>query len=125
MNIISKIFGDRVKVLREKKKWTQDELANRINKPRSTVTNYESGRIPRDKDVISKLADVLETTSDYLIGRTDTPEQASENKEEALDLEELFKKPLLYKGKEIPAEDLDFFINLTARILSDLEKRKR
>jgi transcriptional regulator with XRE-family HTH domain len=119
-----KVFGDRVKELRINKNWTQEDLAKRINKPRSTVTNYENGRIPRDKLVMSNLADVLETTVDYLMGRTDRP-GLTDNKEEALDLEELFKKPLLYKGKEIPDEELDFFLNLADRILSDLERRKR
>lgn len=61
-------IGDRVKLLREKKGITQEELATLLGyKSKSSVTHIEKGRdIPRS--MVVKLADILGTTPAYLMG---------------------------------------------------------
>jgi transcriptional regulator with XRE-family HTH domain len=73
--------GNRVEELRKKKGWTQQELADRINKPRSTVSNYEKGRRP-PAETLSLLASVLGTSTDYLLGTTDNPDPINEIKKD-------------------------------------------
>lgn len=65
-------IGDRVKLLREKKGMTQEELAKKLGyKSKSSVTHIERGRdIPRS--MVVKLADILDTTPAYLMGWEDT-----------------------------------------------------
>ncbi len=41
---VYKLFGNRVKELRENRKITQEELANRVSLSRASITNIESGR---------------------------------------------------------------------------------
>ncbi len=64
-------IGDRVRLLREKKGMTQEELATQLGyKSKSSVTHIERGRdIPRS--MVAKLADILNTTPAYLMGWED------------------------------------------------------
>ena len=68
-------IGDRVKLLREQKGMTQEELATQLGyKSKSSVTHIERGRdIPRS--MVVKLADILDTTPAYLMGWEDEPEK--------------------------------------------------
>ncbi|EBH4261173.1 helix-turn-helix domain-containing protein [Listeria monocytogenes] len=55
--------------LRIKKSISQKELAKKINIDDSTMNKIEKGNRPiRDKE-LSKIADVLEVSTDYLLGR--------------------------------------------------------
>ena len=64
-------IGDRVKLLREQKGMTQEELATKLGyKSKSSVTHIEKGRdIPRS--MVVTLADILDTTPAYLMGWED------------------------------------------------------
>lgn len=47
-------FGTRIRKAREKKGWTREELANRVQQPVPTVTKYESQQLhPADETVKS------------------------------------------------------------------------
>jgi repressor LexA len=68
MNITSK----RMKNLRIKLKLTAKEVAEAVNKSQPTILRYESGKIDKiPTDIIDKLAIILRTTPEYLIGSTD------------------------------------------------------
>lgn len=77
--------GDRVRLLREKKGMTQEELATQLGyKSKSSVTHIENGRdIPRS--MVVKLADILDTSPAYLMGWSDINEQITDYKEQIND----------------------------------------
>ncbi len=63
-------MGQRIKMLREQHNLSQLELAKMLNISNSTLSQYENGaRTPSD-DIKVKLADILDVSIDYLIGRT-------------------------------------------------------
>lgn len=64
-------IGTRVKMLREQKGLTQEELAVKLGyKSKSSVAHIENGRdIPRS--MVVQLADILDTTPSYLMGWTE------------------------------------------------------
>lgn len=66
-------FSERVKILREKRGWTQQDLANKLQISRSSVANYESNRKAPREDTLIAMADLFNTSTDYLLGRTDEP----------------------------------------------------
>lgn len=71
------ILGERLKQLRGKK-YSQEELAELLNVHNNTISKWENGtQEPRAKR-LKKLAEILGTTSAYLIGETDNPEQQKE-----------------------------------------------
>ncbi len=65
--------GERIRILRNKKKLTQQNLANQINVSSQVISNWERGYTSPDYDDITKLADALEATADYLLGRSFLP----------------------------------------------------
>lgn len=70
-----KSFARRFKELRESHGYTQDELAEKLGIQRPTIAGYEStekNRIPRE-ETLHKIADLFNTSIDYLMGRTNDP----------------------------------------------------
>lgn len=67
------IFGDILKALREDKDLNQGELAKYMNVDRSTVGKWESNSSKPDYEKLIRLADYFNVTTDYLLGRTDRP----------------------------------------------------
>lgn len=61
----------RLKDLREDKDYTQQKVADYLACNRSAYSNYEMGIRSVPLEVLWKLADLYETSVDYLIGRTD------------------------------------------------------
>lgn len=59
----------RLKSSRKRKRLTQEELAKRVNTTKATISNYENGHSTPSNDMLLLLADVLETSTDYLLGR--------------------------------------------------------
>lgn len=61
-------MGVRISALLKNKRMTQKELAAKANITEAAVSHYIKGdRVPRSS-VLDKLAKVLETTPDYLLG---------------------------------------------------------
>lgn len=52
---------------------SQDDVAHALDMKRANVANYEAGRTTPPSDIIGRLADMLHTSADYLLGRTDNP----------------------------------------------------
>jgi len=59
--------GERIKELRTQKKLTQSDLAKAVGLTYIQVGRYETQKSNPSADVLSKLADALETTADYLM----------------------------------------------------------
>ena len=64
------ILSDRLKELRKKKGLTQKDLAEIIDVNRVTYTNWENGKRTPEPVKIVELATALDTTVDYLLGKT-------------------------------------------------------
>lgn len=64
------ILGDRLRELRESKGWSQKYVALKLGiKQSSTYANWEYGIRDPDTETLSKLADLFEVKTDYLLGR--------------------------------------------------------
>lgn len=61
-------IGKRIRALRKRKGYNQQELANIIGKSLRTVQKYESGEIEVSIAVVNQLAEVLETTPTFILG---------------------------------------------------------
>ena len=61
-------FGERLKELRLEKNMTQTTLAKLIAVDRRTISNWESSTREPDLETFVKLATILNTSADYLLG---------------------------------------------------------
>ena len=62
------IFSIRLKELRISKGFTQSELGKKVGVSQNTFTTWENGSREPNFKTLRKLANVLETTIDYLLG---------------------------------------------------------
>lgn len=72
-----RVFGSRLRALREEKSVTQEELARRVDLSRTSITNIEKGRQRIMLHQVVELAEALETDVGALIPpatQTDTEE---------------------------------------------------
>lgn len=64
----------RVRDLREDHDYTQQQLADRLYMARSVYRRYEAGEREIPTWVVLALADLYNTSTDYILGRTDRRE---------------------------------------------------
>lgn len=62
---------------RKRLKWTQEQLAKAIGVKRAIISKYENGNVEPSISQIRKIADVLNTSTSYLLGDIDDPDDKS------------------------------------------------
>ena len=71
----SEVFPARLRAAREKRKLSQVDLASRTGLQASAISHFETATRKPSFDNLRRLADALDVTTDYLIGRV-TDDQA-------------------------------------------------
>jgi len=71
-----KDFSERLRSAREMRKVTQIELGAKANLPSTSIAHFEAGSRKPSFDNLRKLAEALEVTTDYLLGRVTEPSMA-------------------------------------------------
>jgi transcriptional regulator with XRE-family HTH domain len=67
-------FQERLRTAREElRKWSRIELAEKAKMPPSSIAHFETGSRKPSFDTLRRLANALEVTTDYLLGRVDDP----------------------------------------------------
>lgn len=98
-------MNNRLISMRKEKGLSREELSNKLGVSYSTIAKYESGSREPDIEMIGKIANLFDVTTDYLLGRSDQPHLTEEEAFEAFEndptLERWYKN--LPKSKE---EDL-------------------
>ena len=65
------MFKSRLKELRASRKWTQSDLAKKLNVSQQTIGSWEVGRAEPNSDALAKIAALFGTSVDYLLGIDD------------------------------------------------------
>lgn len=65
------MFATRLRNERESLGLKQKEMADKLNIPANTYNGYETGKRSPSLEVTKEIADFLEVSVDYLLGRTD------------------------------------------------------
>ena len=98
-------FSEKVMVLRKKKGWSQEELADKLDISRQSVSKWESGTSIPDIDKIIMLSQLFAVSTDYLL-KEETEEA------EPAELEVVSEEA---EAKIVSMEEADRFLNLTKR----------
>ena len=64
------MLNENIKNLRKNKGYTQEELANKLNVVRQTISKWEKGYSVPDAELLKKLAEMLDTDVSQLLGST-------------------------------------------------------
>jgi transcriptional regulator with XRE-family HTH domain len=68
---MSEIFKQRLKAARDNRKMSQGDLAEKTGLQPSAISHFETGSRSPSFDNLKRLADALNVTTDYLLGRDD------------------------------------------------------
>lgn len=69
----TKIFSQRLRKARELRKMSQADISERTGLQPSAISHFETGRRMPSFDNLKRLADALNVTTDYLLGRAEEP----------------------------------------------------
>lgn len=118
------LLGERIKMLRKKYSITQSEIAERLNMGRSNFGHIENNRVTPSSDDLQIIADILKTSTDFLLGRTDDPAPIvqSETPPNIKAWLRAGNPDLSEEEKETLAEDLESYFQMRKQRI--LEKRK-
>ena len=105
-------FAEKLKSARENAGLTQKELAERAGSHHRTIQNWEYGaRLPRNLDVVCRVADVLGVSSESLLNDSDTYIIKAEEQggsKAARELEELVGEVIgLFAGGDLDEDEKD------------------
>ncbi|MDT2871426.1 helix-turn-helix transcriptional regulator [Lactococcus lactis] len=109
-------FAERIKELRLSKNMTMEELGNKLNKTKSTISTWEKGTRSPKMGELEDIAKFFNVSVGYLLGLNEVePRQILENVDAQLDV-------LLNKAQKKLEEDPD---NIEIkRFLKDLQEKK-
>lgn len=107
------MFAQRLRELRRSHNLTQLQLSEKIGTAKSTIAGYEKGVRKPKMAALNGIAQLFNTSADYLIGLTDdkTPKEPSKDLAKVLQAEDFH-----YKGKKLTNEDLDILISYLERV---------
>lgn len=98
---------DRIKLLATTHQMTMAELERKLDFSNGSLRKWGSSMPSGDK--IEKVADYFNVSTDYLLGRTDNPNIANNGDASApLDLRDIAAQSMLFDGKPLTEEDIDF-----------------
>lgn len=108
-------LGDRIKKLRDRENIQQNDFAKKIGVSNVVLSRYESGERKPDYDTLDKIADYFQVSTDYLLGRTDSPNYEQNDNDQ-------LKYYIDKINKEFPDSDLMFkdMESLTAEDLKEV-----
>lgn len=92
-----RMLSQRLRQARLASKLTQEELGKKVNTTKSTISNYENGYSTPSTDILIQLAETLQTTTDFLLGRSTANAETQLLTVEQRLVDELKKYPTIYE----------------------------
>lgn len=104
----TKMFGERLKKLREARNITLEYLGKQVGKSAATLSRYENNLVVNwDPDFIEKLADILDTTPAYLLGVAENVhKEESQNDLNSVLITDDAMSPIIPKGSIVKVRPL-------------------
>jgi len=111
---MSNNFSERLRTARELRKLSQAELAEKADLQPSAVSHFESGRRSPSFQNLKALADSLQVTTDYLIGRTND-----------LNMSDAASIKLFRHAEKMSGEDLETLTSIAEVLAKKGTQKKR
>jgi len=109
----SEIFPERLKLAREKAGLSQAELSRRSGLQPSVISHFETSARRPSFENLRRIADALDVTTDYLLGRVD-------------DRQSLGAMDKLHRHvNEMTVEDKEFFEVMAERLAQRAKQRRK
>lgn len=122
------MFAERLKELRKKETGlTQERLAHQIGMAKTTLASYEQGKRQPDLATLAKIAERFSVTTDYLLGKNQTPSWAT--KKDTKDLKEFLESnegSMTFGGVDLtPEQDAQVRVAMATIFWNEKKKEKK
>ena len=98
---------DKIKELCQKQGISLNQLEEKLNFSTNYLYSMKKGNPKADN--LQKIADYFNVSTDYLLGRTENPNIAKDGDASApLDLRDIAAQSMLFDGKPLTEDDIDF-----------------
>lgn len=84
---------ERLKQLRVLRGMSQDDVGNAIGVSKGAISNYEKGHRTPGTDILQRLAEFFEVSTDYLLGRSDDPAVPDTREEVGVPMRNASRRP--------------------------------
>ena len=99
--------GSRIREIRKKKKLTQEYIADKLGMGRSNFGHIENDRVTPSSSDLKIIADLLDTTSDYLLGKSNDSSKhidKPESLDDVINMDTFLQKNVVFKGRSLTEE---------------------
>ncbi|WP_436663594.1 helix-turn-helix domain-containing protein [Alicyclobacillus acidoterrestris] len=121
-------LSKRLRELREKRGLSQEQLADILNIPRSSISIYENSdeRTPR-RERLESLADFFGVSVDYLLGRDPSVETKKPSSRDKKDLKKFLEQTddLMYDGIPVDKDQIEHVLEGLFWEAKKMNKRKK
>ena|SRR5699024_882966 len=117
----NKPLSKKLKELREEKGYLQKFVADKIGVRSNTLSGYENGTRSPDPEMIIKLAELYEVSTDYLLGRTNSTNKDGINEHDIdEELKEIMSEMNVWYKNE--PEDKELKLRMLRRMIQSFEE---
>ena len=104
---------EKIKGLAKNQGISLNTLEERVGLGKNYIYSLKNKKSP-SAEHIAKIADYFDVSTDYLLGRTDNPAIAGDSQVEGqlIDLRKAAAKALLFDGKPLNKDDIDFITSV-------------
>lgn len=88
-------LGTRLKNEREKRNWSQITVAKKIGITNAVLSNYERDYRDPDTETLTRLANLYEVSTDYLLGKSDNPSLTEKDEQDIAKRMEQIRRDLI------------------------------
>lgn len=115
----------RLRFLRKEQKLTQDQVSKGLGISRARYSHWENGIHEPPNDVLQRIADFYDTSTEYLLGRTDerdrTTKPVYDQQTTAPDLNKILRETApTWNGKPLTPKQAKFMIKLFETMLEEV-----
>ncbi|MFP9171673.1 MULTISPECIES: helix-turn-helix domain-containing protein [unclassified Streptococcus] len=98
---------EKVRELARKKGLSLNQVEEKLGYSKNTLYSLKRQKVSSER--LQQIADYFNVSTDYLLGRTDNPHIAKDGDASApLDLRDIAAQSMLFDGKPLTEEDIDF-----------------
>ena len=98
---------EKVRELARKKGLSLNQVEEKLGYSKNTLYSLKRQKVSSER--LQEIADYFNVSTDYLLGRTENPHIAKDGDASALlDLRDIVAQSILFDGKPLTEEDIDF-----------------
>ena len=95
-------FAERIRALRKQSDMTQEEVADRLNVTKQTISQYERGLRRPDMESLEEISEFFNVSTDYLLGKSDITIQIVDEEDLAILRDKQFRRLFAYYSALTP-----------------------